>query len=209
MGAKEPVGQTTSQGETDEDASEDSEEEVPQETDEERARREEAEVAEQNILIEYNNVTGKYKRFRPDYKCGNRVPPLPDEKYVECDPDSLAPCCSENGWCGYHPAHCKCGACINYRKVYNRTTGSSGLYEVIGMWTQSTHGCPCYWDSKQTSCACCEDGGCPCEDPNRHSCRECGEHYCSLGDVCTMVPAPVNCTKYTPNSGSLVSSVLR
>mmetsp|Transcript_32466 Transcript_32466/g.75442 ORF Transcript_32466/g.75442 Transcript_32466/m.75442 type:complete len:209 (+) Transcript_32466:78-704(+) len=87
-------------------------------TDEEKASEEEQEreEKEQRTLIHYDEATKKFLRWRPDYMCGSRVPPLPDEEQVECNPKSDAPCCSSLGWCGKSKLHCKCPTCIDYRK---------------------------------------------------------------------------------------------
>ncbi|CAE7709956.1 spin [Symbiodinium necroappetens] len=58
---------------------------------EEQQKREEE---EQRKLIGYNEAAKTFKRFRPDFKCGSRVPLLPDEEVVECDRLSVTPCCS-------------------------------------------------------------------------------------------------------------------
>ncbi|CAJ1386266.1 unnamed protein product [Effrenium voratum] len=89
--------------------------EDPEETEEERAKRQEAEEQLQNSLILYNKTTGVYRRWRGDFKCANRVPPLPDGEAVECTPGFDAPCCSALGWCGRSADHCKCEMCSDYR----------------------------------------------------------------------------------------------
>ncbi|CAJ1416495.1 unnamed protein product [Effrenium voratum] len=58
--------------------------EDPEETEEERAKRQEAEEQLQNSLILYNKTTGVYRRWRGDFKCANRVPPLPDGEANMC-----------------------------------------------------------------------------------------------------------------------------
>ena len=58
--------------------------------------------------------------FRSDGKCGDKHPILSPSGHVfpryhplhiasECNPWSLAPCCSRYGWCGNSEAHCKGG----------------------------------------------------------------------------------------------------
>lgn len=54
--------------------------------------------------------------FRSDGRCGDKNPigdvfPRlhPDHRAAECDPWSLAPCCSQYGWCGNTAAHCTGG----------------------------------------------------------------------------------------------------
>ncbi|CAK9017125.1 Protein spinster, partial [Durusdinium trenchii] len=74
------------------------------------------EEEEQRKLIGYNEATKTFKRFRPDFKCGSRVPLLPDDEVVECDRLSVTPCCSALGWCGRTKGHCRCATCIDYRK---------------------------------------------------------------------------------------------
>mmetsp|Transcript_133814 Transcript_133814/g.416204 ORF Transcript_133814/g.416204 Transcript_133814/m.416204 type:complete len:233 (-) Transcript_133814:310-1008(-) len=71
---------------------------------------------EQRILIQYDEGTKKFRRWRPDFKCGSRVPLLPDEEVVECDPRSETPCCSSLGWCGKTKLHCRCPTCLDYRQ---------------------------------------------------------------------------------------------
>mmetsp|Transcript_65197 Transcript_65197/g.105414 ORF Transcript_65197/g.105414 Transcript_65197/m.105414 type:complete len:318 (-) Transcript_65197:65-1018(-) len=87
----------------------------PEETDEERAKRQEAEEQEQRSLIHYEESSKKFRRWRGDYKCGDRVPLLPDAEAVECEPGFAAPCCSALGWCGRSAAHCSCEMCTDYR----------------------------------------------------------------------------------------------
>ncbi|CAE8624911.1 unnamed protein product [Polarella glacialis] len=70
---------------------------------------------EQRKLINYNEATKSFVRNRPDFKCGSRVPLLPDEEVVECAAMGPTPCCSGLGWCGSTNAHCKCATCIDYR----------------------------------------------------------------------------------------------
>merc|ERR1712194_775588 len=73
-----------------------------------------AKLKEQNELIKYDEATKTFKRFRPDFKCGSRVPLLPDEEQVECERASSSPCCSSLGWCGKSRNHCRCPTCIDY-----------------------------------------------------------------------------------------------
>eukprot|EP00440_Ansanella_granifera_P041870 gb/GFBE01045394.1/.p1 GENE.gb/GFBE01045394.1/~~gb/GFBE01045394.1/.p1 ORF type:complete len:310 (+),score=61.81 gb/GFBE01045394.1/:1-930(+) len=96
-------------------ASDAAEEEEPEETDEERAARQEAEEKAQRALIQYDETTKTFRRYRGDYKCADRVPALPDGEVVECVPGFDAPCCSALGWCGRSAAHCKCDMCVDYR----------------------------------------------------------------------------------------------
>mmetsp|Transcript_17708 Transcript_17708/g.41163 ORF Transcript_17708/g.41163 Transcript_17708/m.41163 type:complete len:237 (+) Transcript_17708:127-837(+) len=76
---------------------------------EERARK------DQLRMIGYNPATKYYRRYRPDFKCGDRVPSLPDGEVVECNPQGNGPCCSSLGWCGKTREHCKCQLCVDYR----------------------------------------------------------------------------------------------
>jgi len=80
----------------------------------EAAEQEEAEK-QQRVLIQYDENTKTFLRWRPDFKCGSAVPLLPDEDVVQCNPSSDAPCCSSLGWCGKTKLHCKCQTCIDYR----------------------------------------------------------------------------------------------
>ncbi|CAK9014636.1 Magnesium-chelatase subunit H (Mg-protoporphyrin IX chelatase subunit H), partial [Durusdinium trenchii] len=52
--------------------------EDPEETEEERAKRQEAEEKQQREMILFNESKGTYRRWRGDFRCGSRVPPLPD-----------------------------------------------------------------------------------------------------------------------------------
>jgi len=75
----------------------------------------EKEEKEQRQLILYDEEKKTYRRWRPDYRCGKLVLPLPDSEPVECDPAGDAPCCSSLGWCGITAAHCNCVGCFDYR----------------------------------------------------------------------------------------------
>lgn len=91
--------------------------EEPEETEEEREKRLEGETKLQNEMLQYDPTTNTVKqRWRPDFKCGERVPPLPlpDKGAVECDPAGEAPCCSSLGWCGKSALHCTCEVCADY-----------------------------------------------------------------------------------------------
>jgi len=85
------------------------------ESDAEREKRQTEEEQEQRKLILYNESTKTYRRWRPDFLCGNKVPALPDDEPVECEPGGEAPCCSSLGWCGKSQDHCECGGCTDYR----------------------------------------------------------------------------------------------
>lgn len=104
------------------------EENDEEETEEERAKRQEEEEKEQRKLIGYDEATKTYKRWRPDYKCGDRVPPLPDNEVVECEPGSEAPCCSSLGWCGKSKLHCGCDLCQDYRSAVKLSV--SGIHTL-------------------------------------------------------------------------------
>eukprot|EP00929_Paragymnodinium_shiwhaense_P001613 TRINITY_DN101850_c0_g1_i1.p1 TRINITY_DN101850_c0_g1~~TRINITY_DN101850_c0_g1_i1.p1 ORF type:complete len:345 (-),score=76.36 TRINITY_DN101850_c0_g1_i1:48-1082(-) len=78
----------------------------------------EEEEKEHRVQIEFNPSTGKFKHSRGDYKCGDRVPLLPDGNLTGCDPTSDMPCCSAEGWCGKSRAHCRCGGCTDFRKLH-------------------------------------------------------------------------------------------
>jgi len=95
---------------------ESSEDNDAEETDEQAEKRRNLEIVEQNQLIGFDPVTKMFKtRFRPDFKCGDRAPPLPDNEIVECDPIGEAPCCSNLGWCGKSAVHCVCDGCEDYQ----------------------------------------------------------------------------------------------
>mmetsp|Transcript_80444 Transcript_80444/g.225751 ORF Transcript_80444/g.225751 Transcript_80444/m.225751 type:complete len:293 (+) Transcript_80444:149-1027(+) len=85
--------------------------------DERQKQRLEAEEKAQRELLGFDEATGALaQRFRPDFKCGDAVPALPDQEPVECDPRGEAPCCSREGWCGKSKRHCRCDLCVDYRK---------------------------------------------------------------------------------------------
>eukprot|EP00927_Polykrikos_kofoidii_P021363 TRINITY_DN20234_c0_g1_i2.p1 TRINITY_DN20234_c0_g1~~TRINITY_DN20234_c0_g1_i2.p1 ORF type:complete len:204 (+),score=33.99 TRINITY_DN20234_c0_g1_i2:149-760(+) len=69
---------------------------------------------EQLKLIKFNEATRTFIRWRPDLLCGSRVPLLPDNKPVECDPASIHYCCSNHGWCGSSDEHCFCDGCSSF-----------------------------------------------------------------------------------------------
>ncbi|CAJ1391924.1 unnamed protein product [Effrenium voratum] len=129
-----------------EPAADSAEAEVPAEEDAEDGaegpaseEQQKMEEEEQRKLIGYNEVTKTFKRFRPDFRCGSRVPLLPDDEVVECDRLSVTPCCSALGWCGRTKGHCRCATCIDYRKEGTgsqpRAKGEETCVdsEVIGM----------------------------------------------------------------------------
>lgn len=104
--ASEAEGETTSEVEETEEEGE---------SDEDRDKRQNAEAAEQLVLIGFNETTKSFRRWRPDFKCGDTVPVLPDNEIVECEPGSETPCCSALGWCGKSEGHCTCPLCTDYR----------------------------------------------------------------------------------------------
>eukprot|EP00930_Biecheleria_cincta_P098140 TRINITY_DN89825_c0_g1_i1.p1 TRINITY_DN89825_c0_g1~~TRINITY_DN89825_c0_g1_i1.p1 ORF type:complete len:411 (-),score=107.04 TRINITY_DN89825_c0_g1_i1:77-1309(-) len=109
---KAPPFQADAEGDEKEASEAEAEEE---ETEEERAKRQAAEEKEQKELIHYDETAKTYRRWRGDFKCADKVPPLPDGESVECEPGFSAPCCSALGWCGRSAAHCKCEMCTDYR----------------------------------------------------------------------------------------------
>merc|ERR1712232_215332 len=76
----------------------------------------EQEDLDHRFMIGYDNVTGKFRTWRTDFKCGSRVPALPDGNETGCDPTSEMPCCSAEGWCGKSKGHCRCAVCVDYRR---------------------------------------------------------------------------------------------
>eukprot|EP00933_Yihiella_yeosuensis_P006862 TRINITY_DN11168_c0_g1_i1.p1 TRINITY_DN11168_c0_g1~~TRINITY_DN11168_c0_g1_i1.p1 ORF type:complete len:329 (-),score=79.02 TRINITY_DN11168_c0_g1_i1:163-1149(-) len=115
--------------ETKEETEEPEEPEEPEETEEERQKRVEAEEKEQKELIQYDEIKKTFRRYRGDYKCGNKVPPLPDAdaSAVECEPGFKAPCCSALGWCGRSAEHCTCEMCADYSHKVKVTFGELKL----------------------------------------------------------------------------------
>jgi hypothetical protein len=103
-----------SQSAKEEEDSNEEENEEPSEEEEEKKRK--ADIEEQNKLINYVEATKTFLRYRPDDKCGGKVPELPDDGVVECNPKGDNPCCSNLGWCGNTKAHCQCPLCTDYRK---------------------------------------------------------------------------------------------
>jgi len=93
---------------------EDAGDDASEEEEDDKKTKEEKEQGEQ---IKFNAATNKYLRWRQDYQCGQRVPFLPDESLVECNPAGKEPCCSTNGWCGSKAEHCSCPGCADHRIV--------------------------------------------------------------------------------------------
>ncbi len=57
--------------------------------------------------------------WRGDGKCGRENLNALGEP-SECNPYSDMPCCSEFGWCGNTPGHCRCEKCHQAKKLENR-----------------------------------------------------------------------------------------
>lgn len=94
-------------------------EETKEEVDEEaEEKQQKLDQEEQLKVIKYNETSKTFLRFRPvdDAKCGSRVPVLPDDTVVECNPTAASPCCSNLGWCGSTKEHCRCALCVDFRK---------------------------------------------------------------------------------------------
>lgn len=116
---------TTTETSTENPEAEPQEEE---ETDEEKTKRLADEEREQRALIKYDEAMGTFRRWRGDFKCGGRVPLLPDGEAVECEPGFTAPCCSGLGWCGRSEAHCLCDMCTDYSTTVKVSFDSLKLY---------------------------------------------------------------------------------
>ncbi|XP_078612842.1 C-type lectin BfL-2-like [Branchiostoma floridae x Branchiostoma japonicum] len=55
--------------------------------------------------------------WRGDLRCGPQYPsPADAGSPAECNPASLHPCCSPQGWCGSTAAHCSCQPCLDFRE---------------------------------------------------------------------------------------------
>lgn len=73
------------------------------------AESEQNELDDEKLWWEWSDGTDKFG------KCGPHAPKLENGKLAQCNPDSMAPCCSEWGFCGISQGHCGCDKCVDYR----------------------------------------------------------------------------------------------
>eukprot|EP00058_Branchiostoma_floridae_P014138 XP_002599626.1 hypothetical protein BRAFLDRAFT_77725 [Branchiostoma floridae] len=67
------------------------------------------------------------KKWRDDGRCGQGYP-ADDGNPAECDPDGVAPCCSNLHWCGSSTNHCDCIRCVDYGK---KRCGTKGFWAIF------------------------------------------------------------------------------
>ncbi|CAH1782063.1 unnamed protein product [Owenia fusiformis] len=68
--------------------------------------------------------------------------------------------------------------CLRVELYGFRDPADPALLEVLkdDMWTKTTTGCNCYFDTTDDSCACCEPGGAQCPKSNKHQCVKSGQN---------------------------------
>ena len=116
-------------------------------------------------------IAGKRLRWRSDSRCGRYYPLRQlDGTPSQCDPDGDKPCCSGNsyyGKCGNTKAHCSCGDCTNYTRIYREweESGSTKKWRYDGRCGRDyplPDGTPgqCDPDGDKPCCSSGRDGEC-------------------------------------------------
>lgn len=78
-------------------------------------------------------------RWRLDGRCGPGFPLGRHGEPAQCDPGGERPCCSDYGYCGSTPAHCRCLGCQDYRKAAYEPSCHFVLSAPSGMLQSPQH----------------------------------------------------------------------
>ena len=80
-------------------------------------------------------------------------------------------------------------------------------YMEHDIWTRSTTGCPCLYNTNSTDCACCHEGGCQCPENERYQCVRCGftESHCGLREYYRAISCTMCCFTCLHWNGNVVS----
>eukprot|EP01134_Creolimax_fragrantissima_P002751 CFRG2751T1 len=76
------------------------------------------------LLVCYEIVEGG--TWRDDLRCGAPYLASDGVSIATCNPNSVAPCCSEYQWCGGSKEHCLCDTCYDHRSRPWRNDGRCG-----------------------------------------------------------------------------------